>query len=418
MDELLGRSDMLRSMNLGTRDGFNTRDHLRRAEEQATARGLDSILVVDADAHHYEGEWLSDIFEYIEDPVLRHTALADTGGRGSALLFSPARNQFNAGRILRYSKRLLEDHEPGEHLDITRSRRQRQAIGIDYQVVFPTPMLHLGLHPDPRVESALAWAYTRWWTEEVLPHDPAMKTMVYLPFHDPEACSRMIETFGDRPGVIGFMMTSTRYAAVHENRYMPIYAALEERGMPLGFHAGWNQQDRLLEGMNRFLSVHALGFVLNNLVHATNLVINGIPERFPELKFVMIESGLAWVPFLMQRLDNEYLMRTNEAPLLKQRPSEYLAQNFYYTTQPLETDNLEALEMTLKMINADSQLMFASDYPHWDFNLPSSIYDLPFLDRQTKLNILGRTAMNVFPALRREHDARTAAGSFSSPTER
>lgn len=43
--------------------------------------------------------------------------------------------------------------------------------------------------------------------------------------------------------------------------------------------------------------------------------------------------------------------------------------------------------------------MYASDYPHWDFNLPSSIYDLPFLGREAKLNILGRNAMSVFPRL-------------------
>ena len=60
---------------------------------------------------------------------------------------------------------------------------------------------------------------------------------------------------------------------------------------------------------------------------------------------------------------------------------------------------MEALELTMKMINADSQLMFTSDYPHWDFNLPSTIYDLPFLSHDTKLNILGRTALNVFPKL-------------------
>ena len=53
----------------------------------------------------------------------------------------------------------------------------------------------------------------------------------------------------------------------------------------------------------------------------------------------------------------------------------------YYTTQPIENDDLELLEMTMKMINAETQLLFSSDYPHWDFNLPSTIYDLPVPDR-------------------------------------
>ena len=406
MTDVLDTDDMIRTMNLGTREGFDTRAHLANAERQAEERGYADFLIVDADSHHYENEWMTDVFKYVEDPVLRQTFQANPGGKGSSLLYNSERNQFNAGRIIRYTKDRNEIALEGEHLDVTRSRRQREAIGLDYQVVFPTPMLQLGLHPKPHVESALSWAYTRWWTEEVLGADPGMRSMVYLPFRDVDMCMRMIDEFSECQGIVGFMVTSTRYTAVHHNQYMQIYAALEERGMPLGFHAGFNQQERMLEGMDTFLSVHALGFVLNNLIHTTNLVMSGIPERFPNLKLIIIESGLAWIPFLMQRLDNEYLMRTNEAPLLKKRPSEYLSQNFYYTTQPLEYDNLEALEVTLKMINADTQLLFASDYPHWDFNLPSTIYDLPFLDRETKLNILGRNALEVFPNIKRDYEAR------------
>src|SRR6266516_860622 len=69
---------------------------------------------------------------------------------------------------------------------------------------------------------------------------------------------------------------------------------------------------------------------------------------------------------------------------------------FYYTTQPIENTNLEALQFNLKMINAEKTLMFASDFPHWDFNLPSTIYDLPFLSEQAKRNILGETARDVY----------------------
>jgi len=60
------------------------------------------------------------------------------------------------------------------------------------------------------------------------------------------------------------------------------------------------------------------------------------------------------------------------------------------------TNNLEALALTMKMIKAETQLMYSSDYPHWDFDLPSTIYDLPFLSDQAKKNILGETARNVF----------------------
>jgi predicted TIM-barrel fold metal-dependent hydrolase len=258
-------------------------------------------------------------------------------------------------------------------------------------------MLELGMHQETNIEAELSWAYSRWLTEEILPHEPRMKTMIYLPFNTPEACMRVIDTFTGRPGVVGFMVTSPRFRPVHDNIYMPIYRALEERNMALGFHAGLGMgMERAWEGMNRFISVHALGFTWFNIVHMTNMIINGIPERFPKLKIIWIESGLAWIPFLMQRLDNEYMMRTSEAPLLKMKPSEYMANRFYYTSQPIENTNLEALQFNLKMINAEKTLLFASDFPHWDFNLPSTIYDLPFLSEQAKRNILGETARQVY----------------------
>jgi predicted TIM-barrel fold metal-dependent hydrolase len=114
------------------------------------------------------------------------------------------------------------------------------------------------------------------------------------------------------------------------------------------------------------------------------------------LKLIWIESGLAWVPFLMQRLDNEYMMRSSDAPLLKRKPSDYMREMFY-TSQPMEmVDNLEALEVTFKMINAKTQLLYSSDYPHWDMDLPMTIYDLPFLDEQAKRDILGGNAQRLF----------------------
>jgi predicted TIM-barrel fold metal-dependent hydrolase len=102
------------------------------------------------------------------------------------------------------------------------------------------------------------------------------------------------------------------------------------------------------------------------------------------------------VPFLMQRLDNEYMMRSSETPSLKRKPSDYMRE-MYYTSQPMEmVNNRTMLEETFKMVAADTQLVYASDYPHWDMDLPSTIYDLPFLSQQAKRNILGENARKLF----------------------
>jgi hypothetical protein len=77
-------------------------------------------------------------------------------------------------------------------------------------------------------------------------------------------------------------------------------------------------------------------------------------------------------------------------------PSEYMRRNCWYTTRPMETTHPRALEVTLEMINAETQLLFSSDWPHYDFDLPAMIYDLPFLSEQAKRNILGLNAARIF----------------------
>jgi len=389
--------DFERIINLGDRSGITSFSALAKASKQAVDRKYQDFLIVDADAHHNENEAWSDIFKYIEDPVVRHRAFHGLrSGRGlGAISGSPPTNQNVAGRIEQGSQRRHERATVDEPKEANIILRSMDAIGIDYQVLFPTPLLQLGLHQDSDIEVGLSWAYSRWLTEEVLPHNDRIKTMVYLPFNNPEACVRVIEQFADKPGVVGFEVTSARFRPVHHNVYMRIYRMLEERDMPLAFHAIFNQSDRLFADMNKFISVHSLGFVLHNLVHIINMVVNGIPERFPNLKVVWIENGLAWLPFMMQRLDNEYMMRTSECPQLKKLPSEYMA-DFFYTTQPMETHYRKALEVTFEMMHAESQLLFASDYPHWDFNLPNTIYDLPFISEQAKRNILGENARKLF----------------------
>jgi uncharacterized protein len=282
------------------------------------------------------------------------------------------------------------------HRDVVLTRRAMDSLGIDYMVVFPTPMLFLGMHPQPEMEVYLGRAYNKWLIERVLAADDRIRTLAYLPFNTPEEAERTVKELGNEKSVIGFCVTSTRYKPVHHNDYMRLYAALQDLDKPVAFHSGYYWQDQSLGTVNRFLGMHALGFVWCNMVHMTNWVLNGIPERFPNLKSIWIESGLAWVPFLMQRLDDQFLMRQSEAPLLKQLPSEYMRRNCWYTSQPMETTHPRALEVTLEMINAETQLLFSSDWPHYDFDLPATIYDLPFLSEQAKRNILGLNAARIF----------------------
>ena len=377
---------------------MDTTTLLEHANQQAIQRRYEDFLIVDVDGHHYENMSYAEIIEYIEDPVMRDQCRYQGYGSGGISSSTSGGGYQNlGGRVTRNPRANKEPTPSNTHRDITLTKRWMDAMGIDVVLLFPTPMLTLGLSPRPEVEVTLARAYNSWLCDKVLSAEPRIRSTLYLPFNDPEATYKMVKDFAGRKGVAGFTVVSPHYKAVYDNAYVKTWALMEEAGMPLVFHGAyaWGG-DQSLSLCNKFMAVHALGFAWFNIIHMTNWLCNGMPERFPKLKTCWVESGLAGVPFLMQRLDNEWMMRSSEVPLLKRRPSDYMREMFY-SSQPMEmVNNREALELTFKMINAETQLMYSSDYPHWDMDLPSTIYDLPFLNEQAKRNILGGNAKRLF----------------------
>ena len=192
---------------------FDTSKLLAHAAQQATERGYKNFPIVDVDSHHYESESIDEILEYMDDPVLQQLARSARQASAKSVGMLPAGVGYQdmGGRVMRYAVRGMEKTEPGVHRDIALTRRWMDAIGIDVAVMFPTPMLQLGLHPQVEVEVALARAYNRWLTERVLAHEPRIRSMLYLPFNDADAAFKMVQEFGQTKGVVGFMVTSARY---------------------------------------------------------------------------------------------------------------------------------------------------------------------------------------------------------------
>ena len=258
------------------------------------------------------------------------------------------RYQSVGGRIPHQDGLREKVEDASVHRDVTLTRRAMDSLGVDNMVVFPTPMLFLGLHPQPEMEVWLAAPTTSGCRRSCCRRTTASSSCAVLPYNTPEECERVVKETAGKKGIIGFAVPSTRHAPVHHNKYMRLYRMIEETGMPISFHAGYHWDDPSLKTVNRFLGMHALGFAWPNIVHCTNWMLNGIPDRFPKLKVIWIESGIAWAPFLMQRLDDQFLMRPSEAPHLKRLPSEYMRDHCWYTTQPMEATNLKALECTLR----------------------------------------------------------------------
>jgi predicted TIM-barrel fold metal-dependent hydrolase len=371
---------------------------LANARREVERRGLFDVPVVDCDCHLYETSAMPEITRRVENPAIRR-GLENSSQflLGHVMLPANLGDRSVAGRIKTDLDMRLP---PGAHAHLhplaAGMLNSMDQMAIDYSILFPTPMLTLGAHPQPEMEVELGRAYNRWLVRDVLPASPRIRTMAYLPLSDPEASVRCIEEFADAPGVLGFMVTAVRNQPIHQNRFMQVFSALDERSARLAFHSGPNWSDRPFEQLNRFMGVHALGFPFYAMIQLTNLVLNGIPERFPNIRFIFMEAGQAWVPFLMARLDSEYRQRSSEAPLLKRLPSEYI-RDMYFTTQPFEQlDSADHMRTFVEMMAGETQLLYSSDYPHQDFDLPTQIADLAFLSDEARRNILGGNALRLF----------------------
>ena len=125
-------------------------------------------------------------------------------------------------------------------------------------------------------------------------------------------------------------------------------------------------------------------------------VCEGVFDRFPTLKVVLVEGGFAWLPPLIWRLDATWEKLRSEIPDLKRRPSEYIRDHFWLSTQPMEEPpKREYFEQMLEQMDMNDKLMFATDYPHWDFDAPNRA--LPsFLKPELRQKILSENAQNLY----------------------
>jgi predicted TIM-barrel fold metal-dependent hydrolase len=120
-----------------------------------------------------------------------------------------------------------------------------------------------------------------------------------------------------------------------------------------------------------------------------------VPVRFPGVRFAFMEAGTGWVPWLANRLDKEYIERRREVPLLQERPSHYM-RSFFYGTQPIEEPERSGdIVKQFDLFDGENTALFASDWPHHDFDHTQFVFGLPF-SPDARRKIMGLNAARFF----------------------
>lgn len=357
---------------------------------------------VDADFHLTEQ--VSDFAPYLKDSYARMLSGNDPfdedadyndpfpdPGTKSAHIMTGRSTVFSPDAV-----RTVEDVEEG--IDM---------LGVDKPLITPgATVLKLGAVHDDDMAVDIARAFNEFALDRIADESDDLEVPITVAGQKPTAAAAEIDDRRDESDVTCvFLPTAGLNPPLGHEWWDPMWEAIERADLPLVMHngAGANTLKSFPVQYDWFSTPfedHVIGHPFQHIVNMVSIVVQGIPERY-DVDLLFQEAGIGWVPYVAHRMDNEYNQRRQEAPLLTRRPSEYiLGDSFYYSSQPLEGHESSPgyVQGMARMIDAAENLMWASDYPHHDFDHTDAIFRIfaGEFDEPELENIFGRTAMDVF----------------------
>ncbi len=233
------------------------------------------------------------------------------------------------------------------------------------------PLDHVGMAPYGEFGLSVASAVNDWMHQEWCSEDTRYRASIAVPAEDAERAAGEIRRLADNPSFVQVLVLLPSSDPLGHPRYWPIYEAAADAGLAVALHPGGFSGALTGAGFpTYFLEFHvSLPFAYSTSV--VSLIESGIFDRLPNLQIVLQEGAVSWMVPLMARLDRAYRSMRGQLPHLRDLPSNVIRRHFWFTTQPLEEpeDPSHLLQM-FEQLAMDDRVMFASDYPHWDFDAP------------------------------------------------
>jgi predicted TIM-barrel fold metal-dependent hydrolase len=258
------------------------------------------------------------------------------------------------------------------------SRVQLDAMdeeGIDLAVLYPSRGLNVLSVPamDPEFAAALARAYNNWLYEFCQIDTNKLIGAGMVSVFDIESAISEAERCVQR---LGFRAIFLRANVVNghnwqEPYYDPLWSALEELNVPLGFHESNTSAGRQVGeqfGYN-FMLRHTFSHPFEQMLAVGSFCGGGILERHPRLRVAFLEGNCGWLPFLLWRLDEHWEMFGDQwAPELKNPPSHYFKRQCYASVEADEEPVKYAIDFL-----GNGRLVFSTDFPHVDTKYPKAV---------------------------------------------
>jgi predicted TIM-barrel fold metal-dependent hydrolase len=234
---------------------------------------------------------------------------------------------------------------------------------------------------NPFAASALASAVNDWQKEHWLAQEPRLRGSIVVPVQDPELARAEIDRVAEHPAFVQISLPVHTDGLYGSRRYYPIYDAAVQHNLVIAIQHGGNPGNPpTAVGWPSYFIEEYVGMSHIFQSQVISLVTEGVFDRYPDLRIVLLESGVSWLPSLMWRLDKEWKGLRREVPWVRRLPSEYIKQHIRLTAWPFDAPPSTAkLHQVLDHLGTDDLLLYATDFPHqYDHRLEQALWrDLP-----------------------------------------
>lgn len=247
---------------------------------------------------------------------------------------------------------------------------------------------------------ALCAAINQWLAKEWLDRDPRLRASIVVPMQDTNAAVEEIERYADDQRFVQVLMPAGAEIPLGRRHWWPIYAAAEKHGLAVGIHAGnTGRFPSTYVGWPSYYSEEYFAQAQTFQGQLLSLIYEGVFDQHRKLKVVLIESGVSWLPAMLSRATNTWRALRIEFPWLHRSPYDVVKEHVRLTAQPFDVPaDPQTIEAFLRHLDCDELLLFASDYPHWQFDgndpLPTG---LPVALAQ---QIMSSNPLNTYPRLK------------------
>lgn len=358
------------------------------------------VGVIDSDVHPNFEAGIRDLIPYMTDTWRQRMGFGQEGWETSfaASAFHLPLNYLHVNTAGAFRKDAAFDGKPPASDARHTARDLFDRHDIARGLLIAGQMFGIGAMPQAEVAATLASAYNEWMDERWLQVDDRFRGALIIAPQDPELAVAEIDRMAGREAIAAIFMP-LHEILWGEKHYHPIFDAAQRHELPVVTHPSGTESifaraPKMAGTPTFYIEWHA-GLAQIHYSNVLSMLCHGTFERFPGLKVVIAEGGFTWLAELMWKMDRDWQSLRDEVPWIKRPPSEYIRDHVWCTTQPfVEPHKKEHVGQVLDMVCAEDNLIFSSDYPHWDFDDPQRA--LSAIDPALRRRIMVEAPLEVY----------------------